>query len=414
MYTIVNGVEYDISGFVDKHPGGLTSILHSAGRDATNLVAAYHADVGSIERVLRRCPHGTVPEVAPSSAGTKDGFYHDLKCAMGTYLRERRSDGKATWAHCALVATFGIATAAAWIAWWCGCWCAPLLVAPIHFLFGINSSHDASHFAFSRTPWVNDCLAYTATPFFWNVHLWYFQHVCSHHAETNVHGKDEDLHHGFGLIRFSPHAEWRWWHRPQLLTVIVAQMLFTTFGLALVYPVLNAVDAHLGTTLLFPSVHNKHHLNARLWRQSLLQWVVSVATLAVPFLRYSTPMAAYFTLTPWCMASVLFILVTQVSHLQQECFGQPHAHAGADQHAAWYRRQVGSDVCRILTGGLNLQSLHHLLPGLHPCHMTGFYPTYARIARTHGFRVKVMPSFTAAFRGFLALIHNNAHWVAAS
>ena len=122
------------------------------------------------------------------------------------------------------------------------------------------------------------------------------------------------------------------------------------------------------------------------------------------------------------MASVLFTLVTQVSHLQQECFGQPHAHAGADQHAAWYRCQVessvdyhvGSDVCRILTGGVNLQSLHHLLPGLHPCHMTGFYPTYAHIARTHGFRVKVMPLFTAAFRGFLALIHNNAHWVAAS
>ena len=79
-----------------------------------------------------------------------------------------------------------------------------------------------------------------------------------------MHGKDEDLHHGLGLIRFSPHAEWRWWHRPQLLTVIVA-MLFSTFGLALVYPVLNAVDAHLGTTLLFPSVHNKHHLTARFW-----------------------------------------------------------------------------------------------------------------------------------------------------
>ena len=56
----MNGVEYDISGFVDKHSGGLTSILHAAGCDATNLVAAYHADVGSIERVLRRCPHGTV------------------------------------------------------------------------------------------------------------------------------------------------------------------------------------------------------------------------------------------------------------------------------------------------------------------------------------------------------------------
>ena len=193
-------------------------------------------------------------------------------------------------------------------------------------------------------------------------------------------------------------------------------MLFTSVVLALVYPVLNAVDAHLGTTLLFPSVRNKQHLNANLWRQSLLQWVVSVATLAVPFLRYSTSMAAYFTLTPWCMASVIFTLVTQVSHLQQECFEPPHANAEADRHAAWYRRQVessvdyhvGSDVCRILTGGVNVQSLHHLLPGLHPCHFTGFYPIYAHVARKHGLHVRVMPSFAAAFCGFLTLIRKNA------
>ncbi len=41
-------------------------------------------------------------------------------------------------------------------------------------------------------------------------------------------------------------------------------------------------------------------------------------------------------------------------------------------------------------------------------HFAGFYTIYAHIARKHGLRVHVMASFTAAVRGFLTLICDNA------
>ena len=42
MLTRIDGETYDLSSFVDRHPGGSELALLAAGRDATTLFYSYH------------------------------------------------------------------------------------------------------------------------------------------------------------------------------------------------------------------------------------------------------------------------------------------------------------------------------------------------------------------------------------
>ena len=41
-FVIIDGHVYDITGFMDKHPGGREMMLLSAGRECTDLFTMYH------------------------------------------------------------------------------------------------------------------------------------------------------------------------------------------------------------------------------------------------------------------------------------------------------------------------------------------------------------------------------------
>ncbi|OBA19576.1 hypothetical protein METBIDRAFT_46250 [Metschnikowia bicuspidata var. bicuspidata NRRL YB-4993] len=83
-WVIIHGNAYDVSGFVDEHPGGAAVILKYAGRDATKAFDPVHpgdtltrylpakCHLGPVDMTTR--PRGrpkTTPEGAPMPAGTR-------------------------------------------------------------------------------------------------------------------------------------------------------------------------------------------------------------------------------------------------------------------------------------------------------------------------------------------------------
>jgi len=42
LWLVIDGGAYDVTSFVDRHPGGYRPLLHMAGRDATDVMAEYH------------------------------------------------------------------------------------------------------------------------------------------------------------------------------------------------------------------------------------------------------------------------------------------------------------------------------------------------------------------------------------
>ncbi|EER03496.1 flavohemoprotein b5/b5r, putative [Perkinsus marinus ATCC 50983] len=58
-WTVINGVVYDITSYLDYHPGGRGELFQGAGKDCTNLFNIYHPWV-SEEAILRNARLGPV------------------------------------------------------------------------------------------------------------------------------------------------------------------------------------------------------------------------------------------------------------------------------------------------------------------------------------------------------------------
>jgi linoleoyl-CoA desaturase len=93
---------------------------------------------------------------------------------------------------------------------------------------GFGVAHDALHGAYSDKPWVNKILGYSFDLAGANGYMWRITHNVIHHTYPNVHGLDEDLEVS-PLLRLSPQAERKPFHRYQHLYAIAAYSLTTLF-----------------------------------------------------------------------------------------------------------------------------------------------------------------------------------------
>lgn len=63
MYIIVDENVYDVTGFVDEHPGGAKILKRVAGKDATKQFWKYHNE-SVLKKYSQRLKIGTVGEKA--------------------------------------------------------------------------------------------------------------------------------------------------------------------------------------------------------------------------------------------------------------------------------------------------------------------------------------------------------------
>ena len=92
-------------------------------------------------------------------------------------------------------------------------------------------------------------------------------------------------------------------------------------------------------------------------------------------------------LVPMATSSLCFMLVTQVSHIQEGCqrnetLDEPDPFKRQAQTSLDY--SPTSRLTGFLTGGLNLQSIHHLLPSVSCVHYPAMYPKFLAICEKHG------------------------------
>lgn len=94
-WVIVRGRVYDVTGFLDKHPGGREMLLLSAGRECTDLFAMYHALSDKPERFLAAYDIGAAvgaPEFTPFAPDT--GFWDDVRGRVKGYFKQTGLDPK--------------------------------------------------------------------------------------------------------------------------------------------------------------------------------------------------------------------------------------------------------------------------------------------------------------------------------
>ena len=472
----VNDVHYDLEPFVNKHPGGEVAIRMAQGIECTNLFESYHPQKGNARRVLeahRFRPKGEETIQSPASEPPKapqlSQFKQDLdKMVAAHFAGKGRNAHKATYSHMLLCAGFFLAELVCWAGWFRGSWTYAALLPIFFWLTAVNVSHDASHMCFSSKGWINEICTFAAAPLLYEPSTWYYQHVISHHVHTNHADIDADLQHfaplklhqedkrphplgepkwtqylkvvgvGFHLCLFVPlvrrtHVHARPNHgRPHLRPAAARCSAVLTFFCSV--PRLSS-SLRAARTCRCAAQNQIDELRLKIYHEHFAPAVWIPAGLK-PFLRHRMKSTATgltnigliiysfatfgflkglaFILVPYGICSLLFLLFTQVSHIQPDVQA-----AELQDEPDFFKRQATTSVdywttsrlARVASGGLNTQALHHSLPYVSSCHYTDLYPAFEAVCARHGVKLCLRRGlFHAASTGCKHVWNVNGGW----
>jgi fatty acid desaturase len=96
------------------------------------------------------------------------------------------------------------------------------------------------------------------------------------------------------------------------------------------------------------------------------------------------------------------MLITQVSHLQEEACPDQFTDSWAQNMLlATVDYSTDSLLWNILTGGLNCQALHHLIPGVSSSRYIELYPKFRKICAKHNIKIMEKKNLYEAVKGYL-------------
>jgi len=330
----IHGHSYDLSQFVDKHPGGRLAILSGKGRDCTALFESYHPWNDKHRKVLTA--YGPAPP-------PPDPFYEELKEGV-----RRKFPGGCGSTKMPLYTKICLSAAWCVMMWLFFVVRTPLAAAPAGVLMatvGTRMTHEGAHFQVSRVEWVNRLSQFLGYFLTGPSMAWLYRHTVSHHAHTN---QEHDVD-----------VEYIW----------IADML-PGWVKVLALPLLPiGAMVEIGAKFLFVDLLVRRHVGGNLIVDRTLGY-------AVP--EVLTWLAVHWFLGPswWCYLAMfwatgaIFVPMSQVAHV---IVFPDHV-----KHDSWAKMQIAesvdfaadSDFWFHFAFGLTTQVEHHLFPCIgHHCYL---------------------------------------------
>jgi len=420
----IHGKQYDLTSFAKNHPGGTWALELGRNRDCTGLFESYHifADQHRLTNTLKRFEIKVAigesqaqTAMAPSESDAdnhtglffNDPFHVDVKHMLRTHFEGKSHKLKPEFAllyvFVACLDTLSLCM------YFQGSDFAIVAFPVIHWVLAVNLAHDGSHFAVSRKPWINRLCSYLSFPTCYPTSTWFIQHVVQHHVYTND-TDDVDLYHFLPVCRTTRITGWATQFALQMLSIFL--VIPTTAGhLFFVVPLdllTGQLDAITGTKR-YNQCQNLEDFIARrrtlIWCELVLAMVFPAASVATwGFFEGFQRCFLVFSVGSW-----LFIIATQGAHLQEECMiGKEDKSWAKRQSLSSLNFKPESVLWRVLTGGLNTQSLHHVAPGVGSSHFTDLWPKYKAICEKHGVELQEVGSIFEFFLGFLRWVRELA------
>ena len=377
-YCIIHGVKVNIDSIKKMHPGGSIAISLAENRDISVLFDQYHYGTSIMDRV----------KVTP----LKNTFYEDLYTQANLFFGSK-DNFKMSAGMVVFNSIVGLAAGACWLGWMQGSFLACLLLPFFQWLIFVNVGHEAGHFAMSKNPGANHLACLFSHLLFVNTTHWYLQHAVSHHSNTNEAHKDFDLTHFVPYLRMHPGQTWNSNLKYQLFLGSATTWLTSTFAESIIYPI----------KMLFSKSKGELQANSS---QSLInltkyscfaQICASVGILMYPFSFLNVQAAAFFALYPYLIGSILFMTFTQITHINEKAQKN-------EKWNHWSEQMVDTSMdygqtsffWTYVSGGLNMQGLHHCLPSLSSSRYRKFYPVYRDICKKHKIKINETDSLLTA------------------
>jgi linoleoyl-CoA desaturase len=235
---------------------------------------------------------------------------------------------------------------------------------------GLSVMHDANHGAYSQKKWVNVVIGYSINLIGANAFNWKMQHNVLHHTFTNIHEEDEDISPR-GVLRLSPHSEWKRIHRYQFIYAWLLYGLMTLVWLT--YKDFYRIGRYHKTGLAKKN-------NANITRE----WIILLGSKML-YVTYIFVIPVLFTALAWWQVLLGIVIMQYIAGFMLAIIFQPaHVIEGTefplpDENQAlknnWAIHQLltttnfgnRSRWFSWYVGGLNFQIEHHLFPNI--CHV---------------------------------------------
>ncbi|XP_068697352.1 uncharacterized protein [Montipora foliosa] len=200
-HVAVRGKVYDISKFINHHPGGPEILQMAAGKDITIVFESYHIFSSLAPKMLEKYYVGDLISSETPTFPELGAFYKTLRERVRKHFSETKKDPKNSpwiWLRHITIPLIVILMWCAQMFWLSHSFVLSAVAAAIMGLFcamlALHHLHDGSHFSVSRNPRVwrilgHICELFTGISYY----VWMHKHILSHHPYTNIHAFDPDV-----------------------------------------------------------------------------------------------------------------------------------------------------------------------------------------------------------------------------
>jgi linoleoyl-CoA desaturase len=272
---------------------------------------------------------------------------------------------------------------------------------------GFAVAHDALHGSYTTSPRLNSLIGSSMDLIGGSSYLWRITHNVIHHTYTNIHGTDEDLAVS-PLLRLSPHAPRKWFHRFQHWYALGLYALTTIFWVFIKdWKYLFAKD--LGP------YKGKQHATKDVLGLLAGKVVYYGWSVVLPFVLIDLPwwQIAVGLLTVHAVAGITLGVVFQLAHVVESTSHPEPDEAGA-MPQSWVVHELATTanfaprnhLLNWYVGGLNFQVEHHLFPKVCSVHYPKLAPIVQEMAARYGLPYHSNHTFLGAIRSHLRTLRS--------
>jgi len=430
----IHGRVYDISGFIDSHPGG--SVIQTAlGRDATVLFETHHAlvpkGISSVRSIMSKYQVGVLKDykaVANFETPFAKALIERVRKVVAN--QPRRDSFYATSSLIFFYVSFAVAVG---LTFWTHSFLAAVGLG-ITMSVGHVAGHAGNHWSLSSLDWVNAIVSVTCTNL-WGLRerYWEYSHLISHHC-YNYTDRDYimEQHVPMKYFRVRESDPWRPIHAYQHWIYI--STFFTSFLLGairldcapwiFVAPLLGSIrrnkDSPAPAPQFFASGSNvpeeklrededgvgpENFLVFDTWKDTFVSLILS-NVIWLPL--FVSSWRSHSLLHAVLLNSVAFgtqaAIVTKNLLTQHMCedIKLMSAYAPTDD---WYAMQVEASTTvekspfgMWLSYAISYQTEHHMFPSLNPLQLVRIQPEVRRVSQEHGVQYNYLASEREAIK----------------
>ena len=367
----IEGEDYDLTNFINTHPGGKISIESMKGEECSQLLIQYHPNINSTLKYLQK--YKINKNVEHKTQLTSKGFYKDLREVVKTKIGTKRSDYY--WDTKSLMGFWSIGM--------------PLYLLFFYMTLNVNSFfgiplgvawtmfngrnlHEATHRTVFRNKYMARIFEVISHAPISIPLLWHYQHNVSHHSFTNDYIKDVDTNYIRQVLL--PLRKYKITKYIMPFIILFAG-ISTTFFLYVIEPFIVVTTSTYNHTLNVPKIYYSELftyvlVNGLIIKSSLLAWVLMNIS-----------------------ASVWFLFWSQLSHLHSDNIDNINSYEFTDNYLdVWAKNQVESSTNYMtnswlyyyMSFGLTYQIEHHLFPYISQGKYYLITDDIERVCKAHG------------------------------